>query len=90
MSTPGVPTASEIPSVAVHHLETPCNQTETGSKGMGEGGLTGAPTAVVAALNDALRGYGAEIDCIPVHPADVLGVLNGSGVLAASRLQETA
>ncbi|UYM07283.1 xanthine dehydrogenase family protein molybdopterin-binding subunit [Solicola gregarius] len=67
-----VPTASEIPPIAVHHLETPCDQTETGAKGMGEGGTIGAPATVVSALNDALRAYGADIDHVPVRPADLL------------------
>jgi aerobic carbon-monoxide dehydrogenase large subunit len=73
-----VPTASEIPRVAVHHLETPCDQTETGAKGMGEGGTIGAPAAVVSALNDALRAHQADIDFIPVRPHDLLHIMNGS------------
>ena len=73
-----VPTASEIPPVAVHHLETPCDQTETGAKGMGEGGTIGAPAAVVSAINDALREHGADIDFIPVRPGDLLRVLAGA------------
>lgn len=70
-----VPTASEIPPVAVHHLQTPCELTETGAKGMGEGGTIGAPAAVLAALNDALRDCEADLDHIPVRPADILRVL---------------
>lgn len=67
-----LPTASEIPPVAIHHIETPCDQTETGAKGMGEGGTIGAPAAVLSAVNDALRAYDANLDSIPVHPGDVL------------------
>ena len=70
-----IPTASEIPRVAVHHLETPCDQTETGAKGMGEGGTIGAPAAVLSAINDALGRFGADIDSIPVRPDDVLQVI---------------
>lgn len=80
-----VPTASEIPRVAVHHLETPCDQTETGAKGMGEGGTIGAPAAVVSALNHALREYRADIDFIPVRPSDLRKILDGADV---SREQE--
>lgn len=66
-----VPTATEIPPVSVHHLETPCDQTETGAKGMGEGGTIGAPAAVVSALNDVLRATNHRINSIPVSPADL-------------------
>ena len=83
-----VPTASEIPRVAVHHLETPCDQTETGAKGMGEGGTIGAPAAVLSALNDALSDYGADIDFVPVRPAHLLAVLEGAS--DSERRLETA
>lgn len=81
-----MPTASEIPRVAVHHLETPCDQTETGAKGMGEGGTIGAPAAVVSALNHALREYRADIDFIPVRPSDLREILDGA--VDVSREQE--
>jgi aerobic carbon-monoxide dehydrogenase large subunit len=70
-----VPTASEIPRVRVHHLETRCELSETGAKGMGEGGTIGAPAAVLNAVNNALRSYGAQIDHIPVLPDDVVATI---------------
>jgi len=70
-----MPTAAEIPSFTLHHLETRCELSETGAKGMGEGGTIGAPAAVLNAINDALRGYDAELDHIPVTPDDVVAVL---------------
>jgi carbon-monoxide dehydrogenase large subunit len=79
-----VPTATEIPPVAVHHLETPCDLTETGAKGMGEGGTIGAPATVLSALNDALRDHGADLDFVPVTPAHLLRlVAAGAGDTAA-------
>ncbi|MER5886222.1 xanthine dehydrogenase family protein molybdopterin-binding subunit [Streptomyces sp. NPDC001941] len=66
-----VPTAHEIPEIAVHHLETPCAFTETGAKGAGEGGTIGAPAAVLNAVNDALRPTGVELDSTPVTPQAV-------------------
>lgn len=74
-----MPTASEIPPVAVHHLETPCDQTETGAKGMGEGGAIGAPAAVLSALNDALRGRGERLQHVPVTPSDLMPLLDTRG-----------
>ncbi|WP_232668507.1 xanthine dehydrogenase family protein molybdopterin-binding subunit [Pseudonocardia sp. TRM90224] len=61
-----VPTAAEIPDVAIHHLETPCAFTANGAKGAGEGGTIGAPAAVLNAVNDALRDTGVELDDTPI------------------------
>ncbi|MFJ9850652.1 xanthine dehydrogenase family protein molybdopterin-binding subunit [Streptomyces sp. NPDC101150] len=66
-----VPTAQEIPDVAIHHLETPCAFTGTGAKGAGEGGTIGAPAAVLNAVNDALRPTGIELDDTPITPEAV-------------------
>jgi carbon-monoxide dehydrogenase large subunit len=64
-----VPTAAEIPAIEIHHLETPCGYSETGAKGMGEGGTIGAPAAVANAVADAVAHLGVEIDRIPITPA---------------------
>ena len=69
------PTAAELCPVAVEHLQTPSRHSETGAKGMGEGGLIGAPAAVLNAINDALSGTGIRFDHIPVLPPDVLTAL---------------
>lgn len=50
---------------------------------MGEGETIGAPAAVVAALNGAMRDYDADIDSIPVGPGDIRSVL-----ASGPRLQE--
>lgn len=63
-----VPTAMEIPSVEILHLETPCEYSETGAKGMGEGGTMGAPAAIASAVADALSHLGIEIDHLPITP----------------------
>jgi aerobic carbon-monoxide dehydrogenase large subunit len=69
------PTAAEVCPVEVHHLETPSAFSESGAKGMGEGGTIGAPAAVLNAVNQALAHTGVEFDHIPVLPADVLDAL---------------
>ncbi|MDP8926311.1 MAG: xanthine dehydrogenase family protein molybdopterin-binding subunit [Actinomycetota bacterium] len=63
-----VPTATEIPNIEILHLETPCEYTETGAKGMGEGGTMGAPAAVASAVADALAHLDIEIDRLPITP----------------------
>jgi carbon-monoxide dehydrogenase large subunit len=69
-----VPTAQEIPTLTIYHLETPAQNSVTGSKGMGEGGVIGAPAAVLGAVNDAVAG-GVELDAIPATPEMILDAL---------------
>jgi carbon-monoxide dehydrogenase large subunit len=63
-----VPTAWEIPPIEILHLETPSRFSETGAKGMGEGGTMGAPACIATAVSDALAHLGVEIDRIPITP----------------------
>ncbi|HEX2182252.1 MAG TPA: molybdopterin cofactor-binding domain-containing protein, partial [Rubrobacteraceae bacterium] len=63
-----VPTTTEIPPIEIHHLETPCEFSETGAKGMGEGGTMGAPAAVASAVADALSHLDIEVDTLPITP----------------------
>lgn len=77
-----VPTANEIPDIAIHHLETPCEFTESGAKGAGEGGTIGAPAAVLNAVNDALRRTGVELDDTPIRPETVQRALEPLGAKA--------
>ena len=80
-----VPTAAEIPEVAIHHLETPCAFTENGAKGVGEGGTIGAPAAVLNAVNDALRDTGVELDDTPIPRESVYRALEGTPVEVLER-----
>jgi carbon-monoxide dehydrogenase large subunit len=69
------PTAAEMCAVDVVHLQTPSRYSETGAKGMGEGGTIGAPAAVLNAINDALSDTGVRFDHIPVLPHELAAVL---------------
>ena len=69
------PTATEVPAIEVDHLETPSPLTEGGMKGMGEGGLIGAPSAIVNAISDAL---GVPVDRTPLRPCDVLDLVSAA------------
>jgi carbon-monoxide dehydrogenase large subunit len=82
------PTAAEIPPITVKHLETPCAFSETGAKGMGEGGTIGAPAAVLNSVNDALRDTGVELETLPIRPETVLSAsrrqVGGTGAMLTS------
>jgi carbon-monoxide dehydrogenase large subunit len=75
-----LPGAMEVPNIRVLHMETPSPHTEFGIKGIGEGGAVGPPAAIVCAVNDALRGIGAEVHDLPLTPHRVL-----EAIAAASR-----
>jgi carbon-monoxide dehydrogenase large subunit len=83
-----VPTAAEIPPIRILHLETPSMLTETGAKGMGEGGTIGAPAAVANAVADALAHVGARVNRLPIRPADVVAALLGSAAIAGTDVEE--
>ena len=74
------PTAAELCPIEIVHLETPSAFSETGAKGMGEGGTIGAPAAVLNAINDALSGTAVSFDQIPVLPTDLHAALTNTGL----------
>ncbi|TCP57040.1 carbon-monoxide dehydrogenase large subunit [Tamaricihabitans halophyticus] len=69
------PTATEVCTVDIEHLQTPSQFNESGAKGMGEGGTIGAPATVLNAVNDALADTGSQLNDIPVLPEKVLTAL---------------
>ncbi len=73
------PTAAEMCAVDIVHLQTPSQFSETGAKGMGEGGTIGAPAAVLDAINDALSDTDVRFDHIPVLPQDLSAALSETG-----------
>ncbi len=73
------PTAAEMCAVDIIHLQTPSRFSETGAKGMGEGGTIGAPAAVLDAINDALSDTDVRFDHIPVLPQDLSAALSKAG-----------
>ena len=63
-----VPSACEIPSMKLVHLESVSPTTLGGFRGMGEGGTIGAPAAIANAVADALSPLGIEINELPITP----------------------
>jgi carbon-monoxide dehydrogenase large subunit len=53
-----LPGPTEVPTLRIHHMETPSPHTEFGAKGMGEGGAIAPPAAIFNAVNDALAYLG--------------------------------
>jgi carbon-monoxide dehydrogenase large subunit len=64
-----VPTATEIPPLDLHEIESPAPETAFGIKGAGEAGIIGPAPAIVRAVEHALEDLGiAEIVTTPLKP----------------------
>ncbi len=81
-----LPTAMDIPSLIVDHIETPSVDALGGFKGVGEGGVIGAVPAVVNAVADALAPSGANVNRLPLRPSYLLQAMRQ----AAQRQNEGA
>ena len=66
-----LPTAVEIPTIEIEHLETDPDG-EFGFRGVGEGGAIVAPAALTNAIEDALLPFGAKVTEQYLPPAKVL------------------
>jgi carbon-monoxide dehydrogenase large subunit len=74
-----LPSATEVPSIRIEHLETPSPYTRFGQKGIGEGGAIAPPAAIANAVNDALAPLGVEITESPLSPRRIVEALMKAG-----------
>jgi carbon-monoxide dehydrogenase large subunit len=63
-----LPSALDVPTIEVYHLQTPSAFTLGGFKGMGEGGAIAPLPALANAVSDALAPLGISIDALPLSP----------------------
>jgi carbon-monoxide dehydrogenase large subunit len=66
-----MPAATQVPSMRIAHLATPSPLNPLGVKGIGEAGALAPPAAIVAAVEDSLRPFGARITATPIRAEDV-------------------
>jgi carbon-monoxide dehydrogenase large subunit len=66
-----LPTSLDVPALEIHHL-IPDRDDEFPFRGVGEGGLIGAPAAVTNAIEDALRPFGAAVREQHLPPEKIL------------------
>ena len=69
-----LPTPTDMPPLAVDHLERPSPLNPLGVKGLGEGGAIPPPAAIANAVEDALGGRGV-VRRTPLTPSSVLELL---------------
>jgi carbon-monoxide dehydrogenase large subunit len=70
-----LPTATEIPSIEVIHLDSESSTNPGGHKGLGEGGAIGSHAAVANAVGDALAHLGVRVTSTPLGPNDIFGLV---------------
>src|SRR5262249_38173976 len=73
-----VPGATDIPGIRVLHVEPTSTATRFGQKGLGEGGAIAPPAAIINAINDALKGLGAELLVSPVTPDRIVAAIRAA------------
>ena len=71
-----MPNAEQIPAMRIATLATPSPLNPLGVKGVGEGGALAPPAAITAAVEDALRPFGARISGTPLRPEDLLRLIH--------------
>jgi carbon-monoxide dehydrogenase large subunit len=72
-----LPNAEQVPAMRIVHLATQSPLNPLGVKGVGEAGALAPAAAIAAAVEDALRPFGARIDRTPLRPEDVLRLMSG-------------
>ena len=74
-----LPGSGEMPTVRIFHMETPSPYTKFGpGSGLGEGGAIAPPAAITNAVNDALKGLGAELLVSPVTPRRIAEAISAA------------
>jgi carbon-monoxide dehydrogenase large subunit len=73
-----LPTAAEVPSMSVGHVETPSPLSPLGMKGAGEAGVIPVPALFASAIDDALSPFGIRVREMPLHPCRLQELLKNS------------
>ena len=73
-----LPGSTDVPSVELHHMETPSPLNPIGVKGAGEGGTIPAIAAIIAAIDNALQPFGVKIREVPVTPSKIVELIRES------------
>jgi carbon-monoxide dehydrogenase large subunit len=73
-----MPTAAEVPEIAVVHLETPSPLNPLGVKGVGEAGAIPVPALIAEAVDDALAPLGVRVREMPLDPPRILALIDAA------------
>ena len=73
-----LPGPTEVPEARIFHMVTQSPYTRFGQKGLGEGGAIAPPAAITNAINDALKGLGAELLVSPITPRRIVEAIEAA------------
>ncbi len=76
-----IPTAMEVPNIAVGHVETLSPLNPEGIKGAGEGGTMPVPAVVANAVEDALKPLDVNVDRMSLRPDRLLELIDAARTL---------
>ncbi|MBI2087409.1 MAG: xanthine dehydrogenase family protein [Deltaproteobacteria bacterium] len=74
-----LPTAKEVPTAKIAHVEVVCPLNPLGVKGVGEGGTIPCAAAFGGAVEDALAPFGVTVTEVPLSPEKVRKLLRQAG-----------
>lgn len=67
-----IPTAAEIPNLAMAHLEAASPHNPLGVKGVGEAGVIPTAALIISAIEDALKPFGVRLTSMPMGGPDAV------------------
>jgi len=73
-----VPSASDVPRMAMRHPELEKPENPGGIRGIGENGTIGAVAAIANAVSDALAPLGIEVTEVPTTPERLFRMMDAS------------
>ena len=74
----GMPTVWAAPAIEITHMVTPSPSTRVGAKGAGEDGCIATSTALMGAVEDALRPFGVKVMSSPLSPARIRAMIEAA------------
>ncbi|HEY0439579.1 MAG TPA: xanthine dehydrogenase family protein molybdopterin-binding subunit [Xanthobacteraceae bacterium] len=79
-----LPLATEMPPIAVAHMESPSPLNPLGVKGAGEGGTIPAAAAVIAAIENALAPFNVRVSSHPISPQEIVELIDRASLAGAA------
>jgi carbon-monoxide dehydrogenase large subunit len=73
-----LPTATDVPAMAIDHLETPAATNPLGLRGVGESGTLPVPAVIASAVEDALSARALRVTRLPLTPARLAVLLDAA------------